>query len=383
MSEKILVVDDDLETLRLVGLMLQRAGYEILAASGGSQALAVAESEKPDLILLDIMMPDMDGIDVMRRLRNNASTQDLPVIMFTAKTQVDDKVSGFEAGADDYLTKPIEPRELVARVKALLARSGKPRHAPEEAARRGFTIGVMSARGGLGVSTLAINLGIALYRREKQGVIVAEYRPGQATISLDLGYLNSEALNHLLQRKPSDIDARLVESGLIAHPSGVRLLLASPQPRDAQYLSALPNFEAITRHLLHLASFVVFDLGPSLTPLADKLLNFLDEIIIVTEPFSQTLLQTKALLEDLAFKGIGDNRIDVVLVNRVRTGLQLSWSQVQEKLGRSVSVNFTPAPELAFDASTKNSPMVVYQPDSLTAQQFMKLAEKVAQHRIH
>jgi MinD-like ATPase involved in chromosome partitioning or flagellar assembly len=212
---------------------------------------------------------------------------------------------------------------------------------------------------------------------------VAEYRPGQATISLDLGYLNSEALNHLLQRKPSDIDARLVESGLIAHPSGVRLLLASPQPRDAQYLSALPNFEAITRQLLHLASFVVFDLGPSLTPLADKLLNFLDEIIIVTEPFSQTLLQTKALLEDLAFKGIGDSRIDVVLVNRVRTGLQLSWSQVQEQLGRSVSVNFTPAPDLAFDASTKNSPMVVYQPDSLTAQQFMKLAEKVAQRRTH
>ena len=169
----------------------------------------------------------------------------------------------------------------------------------------------------------------------------------------------------------------------MTHASGVRLLLASPKPRDAQYLSALPNFEAITRHLVNLASFVVFDLGPSLTPLTDKLLNFLDEIIIVTEPFPQTLLQTKALLEDLAFKGIGDGRIDVVLVNRVRNGLQLSWSQVQEQLGRSVLVNFTPAPELAFDASTKNSPMVAYQPDSLTAQQFMKLAEKVAQHRSH
>ena len=169
MAEKILVVDDDLETLRLVGMMLQRSGYEILAASSGNQALAIAESEKPDLILLDIMMPDMDGIDVTRRLRSNASTQDLPVIMFTAKTQVDDKVSGFEAGADDYLTKPIEPRELVARVKAVLSCASKARPAPAEAPRRGFSIGVMSPRGGLGVSTLAINLGIALYRREKTG----------------------------------------------------------------------------------------------------------------------------------------------------------------------------------------------------------------------
>jgi DNA-binding response OmpR family regulator len=377
MSEKILVVDDDVETLRLVGMMLQRSGYEILAASSGAQALTLAKSGKPDLILLDIMMPDIDGIDVMHRLRTSASTKDLPVILFTAKTQLDDKVAGFEAGADDYLTKPLEPRELVARVTAVLPRAGRAKPAPGEAARRGFAIGVMSARGGLGVSTLAINLGIALSRREKQGVIVAEYRPGQATMSMDLGVQHGGALNGLLQRKPAEIDAHLVESALYSYASGVRLLLASPQPRDAQYLSALPNFEAITRQLVQLASFVVFDLGPSISPVVDQALKYIDEMIVVTESYSQAIQQTRALLEDLAFKGIGEDCIDVVLVNRERSVLQLTWGQVQEQLGRSVLVNFTPAPELVLDATTKNQPVMVFQPDSLTAQQFMKLAEKV------
>ena len=125
MPEKILVVDDDVDTLRLVGLMLQRQGYQIVAASNGQQALAMAMAEKPELILLDVMMPDMDGYEVTRRLRANASTASTPIIMFTAKSQVDDKVMGFEAGVDDYLTKPTQPRELFAHVKAVLARGRK------------------------------------------------------------------------------------------------------------------------------------------------------------------------------------------------------------------------------------------------------------------
>ena len=108
MAEKILVVDDDIDTLRLVGLMLQRQGYQIVAASNGQQALQMAHAEKPDLILLDVMMPDMDGYEVTRRLRADTQTNTIPIIMFTAKTQVDDKVTGFEAGADDYLAKPFD-----------------------------------------------------------------------------------------------------------------------------------------------------------------------------------------------------------------------------------------------------------------------------------
>src|SRR5512141_449425 len=125
MSEKILIIDDDLDTLRLVGLMLQRQGYQISAATNGQQGLDKAFEEDPDLILLDVMMPDMDGYEVTRRLRRNPSTMVTPILMFTAKTQLDDKVVGFEVGANDYLTKPTHPSELQARVKALLLRANE------------------------------------------------------------------------------------------------------------------------------------------------------------------------------------------------------------------------------------------------------------------
>src|SRR3989304_3365258 len=126
MAEKILVVDDDLDTLKLVGLMLERQGYEITVATNGELGLSKAAPEKPDLILLDIMMPDIDGYEVPRRLRADPSLAHIPIIMFTAKSMVDDKVAGFEVGADDYLTKPTHPAELTAHVKAVLARSAQP-----------------------------------------------------------------------------------------------------------------------------------------------------------------------------------------------------------------------------------------------------------------
>jgi DNA-binding response OmpR family regulator len=125
MAEKILIVDDDIDTLKLVGLMLQKQGFQIIAATDGIQGLAQADAEDPDLILLDVMMPEMDGYEVAKRLRANPKTANTPILMFTAKTQLDDKVTGFEAGADDYLTKPTHPTELTAHVKALLARSPK------------------------------------------------------------------------------------------------------------------------------------------------------------------------------------------------------------------------------------------------------------------
>jgi DNA-binding response OmpR family regulator len=379
MAEKILLVDDDTDTLRLVGLMLQRQGYEVRAANNGLQALSLAQAELPDLILLDIMMPEMDGYEVARRLRADPSTSEVPIIMFTAKTQVDDKVAGFEAGADDYLTKPTQPRELFAHMRAVLARSTKRASPAAPSGEKGTMIGVLAAKGGLGVTTLALNLGVALREESNKKVIVAEFRPGQGTVSLELGYLKPEGLNRLLAKKPSEIGVHEIENELTTHPSGVQLLLASYQPKDGQQVSAVVNFEAIARQLAFMARYTILDLGPSISPIVEKIVRLCDEVIVIVEPVPQTIVQTKALINDLINLGVGEGRITLVLVNRIRSGVQLSWSQVQEQIEHNIAVIFTPAPELAYQASEHNLPIVLQQPDSLTAQQFSKLAERVSQ----
>ena len=383
MPEKILVVDDDVDTLRLVGLMLQRQGYQIIAASNGHQALLLAQSENPDLILLDVMMPDMDGYEVTKRLRTDVVTATTPIIMFTAKSQLDDKVAGFEAGVDDYLTKPTQPRELFAHVKAVLARSSKGRPATVETTTRekGHVIGVLSVKGGLGVSTLAVNLGVSLRQRTRKDIIVAELRPGEGSLALDLGYLHPEGLDRLLNRnKASDIVIGDVEAELIAHRSEVRLLLASYRPTDAKFLVQADKFEVIASHLAHLGDFIVLDLGPALPPLTEKVLSVCDELIVLLEPVPNTLVRTQLLVDELVARGFGEGRLNAVLYNRTRSELQLSLSQVQQQFKQNILVVFTPAPELAFQTAKSNIPIVIQHPDNLVSQQFAKLADSIAKH---
>jgi len=381
MPEKILIVDDDTDTLRLVGLMFERQGYEVISASSGSQALSMARDLQPDLILLDIMMPDIDGYKVTRQLREDPQTTSLPIIMFTAKTQIDDKLLGFEVGADDYLTKPTQPRELTAHIKAVLGRTSKYRQ-PASQRARGFTIGVIAAKGGLGVTTMALNLGIAIQQSTKKDVIVAEFRPGQGSLALELGLLKPEGLNRLLASNVTEINPATIEAELISHNSGIRVLLSSPQPHDAQYLSATSAFETIASHLPSLARYIVLDLGASLTPITVKTIPYCDELVVVVEPVPQTVIQTKYLINDLVNAGLGEGMVQVVLISRSRSSMEPSWADVQEQLGYPISAMFTPAPELTYQASLHNIPVVLQQPDGLTAEQYFNLAKKVSERSL-
>jgi pilus assembly protein CpaE len=121
-SARILIVDDDHDTLKLIGLVLERRGYQVSVADNGRLALELAAGGPPDLILLDIMMPEMDGLEVTRRLRLAPATQRTPIILFSAKSREADRLAGFKAGADDYLSKPTQPSELIIRIEALLRR---------------------------------------------------------------------------------------------------------------------------------------------------------------------------------------------------------------------------------------------------------------------
>lgn len=120
MSKKVLIVDDEPSIVKLVQYNLEKNGYQTVIATDGEQALEKVKQDQPDLLILDLMLPKVDGLEVCRQVRNN--NRHLPILMLTAKTEELDKVLGLELGADDYITKPFSPRELVARVKAVFRR---------------------------------------------------------------------------------------------------------------------------------------------------------------------------------------------------------------------------------------------------------------------
>jgi DNA-binding response OmpR family regulator len=122
MKEKILIVDDEKDIVRMVDYNLKKEGFRTILAYDGEKALLLAKKELPDLVILDLMLPEMDGLEVCKTLKKESDTASIPIIMLTAKTKEADKIVGLELGADDYITKPFSPREVVARIKAVLRR---------------------------------------------------------------------------------------------------------------------------------------------------------------------------------------------------------------------------------------------------------------------
>ena len=120
-KQKILIADDEAQIREILKIYFEKEGFEVIEAEDGAAAILKVQSEKPDILLLDIMMPVLDGIEVCKQVRKMS---DLPIIMVTAKDEDDDRIAGLEIGADDYITKPFNSREVVARVKAVLRRAG-------------------------------------------------------------------------------------------------------------------------------------------------------------------------------------------------------------------------------------------------------------------
>jgi len=382
MAEKILIVDDDVETLRLVGLMLQRQGYEIIAADNGTQALSMAKKETPDMIVLDVMMPDMDGYQVTHILRKEPETALTPILMFTAKSQVDDKVAGYDAGVDDYLTKPVHPAELIAHIKALLSRT-RARPAPEPPGEKSAMIGILSNRGGQGVSTMALNLATS-YAQSNKGtpVVAVELRPGQGSWAYELGFNNPDGLRSLLQLRPNEITRSLVNQSLVSTNFGVKLLLAPITSTGLDFSTLADHLIAILNGLSQMNAVVFLDIGTNFLPGFEKICQFLTEIVVLAEPQLVSVKRTKVLVEQLNSANLAAGKaITLVLYNRARADVQMNSSQVTEEMeGMPVAVMVPPAPELANQAAQQHIPMINLQPESLAAQQFNRLAEILHDH---
>lgn len=383
MNKKILIIDDDYDTLQMVGKMLERNNFDIQAANNGSDGINIAISQVPDLILLDVMMPGMDGYEVTKTLRANDITAFIPIILFTAKSQVNDKLEGFQSGADDYLTKPTHPAELIARVNLILNRplpvTGPNLILDEEDdgdfQKGKIIIGVIGAKGGIGTSTIALNLAISHYQNTNNYVTLAEFRPGMGSIGISLGYPNSEAFGKLLQQPISQLTAKEVENALVTHGSGIQLLLSSFIPAEAELNQNIDNFNEIANSLIHMSPTTVFDLGTGLDLINQKVAVKCKQILVTLDSYPGSIIKAKELIKNLGDLGIKSENIFPVLINRVRGGSTQNKDSIEQKLNIKVHTMITAAPELALTSESMNQAIINNQPESIIARQIVRLGE--------
>jgi pilus assembly protein CpaE len=295
--------------------------------------------------------------------------------MFTAKTMVDDKVAGFEAGVDDYLTKPTHPAELTAHIKAVLGRAAQTQTVPSEKAR---IIAFIGARGGMGTTTLALNTSIA-FQQDNDDVIFAELNPGHGTVALELGITNAAGLANLLNRSLKDIHLRSVEGEIVNHTSGIRLLVASHAPNDVELEQSVSQMEAIVTCISSMCKTVVLDLGCSMRPYVKPILKHCDRLILAVEPVFPSNVLGRSLLQELSSDGIPQEKINLALINRVRSKLQIPFRQVETEINIEMAGIVSPAPDLAYEASTNSTPLIIAHPDSLMSDQIRKLSQFLSQ----
>jgi len=227
---------------------------------------------------------------------------------------------------------------------------------------------------------VASNVASGLHTRAQADVVLAEMTPGQGTLGMDLGIANTKGLSEILAGTVAEVTLEKVQSSLITHNAGLKILPASDNPRDVDLASRVENFEVLVNRLASLARFIVLDLGSGLPAFVQKLLPLCNDRVVVLEGMPNSINHTKLLLSEMTELQLDPKTISVVLNNRQRSDAQIPWAQVQEKLRHPISVALTPAPEFFLQASRLQTPAIVAQPASMTSQQFMKFVDVILEH---
>ncbi len=294
MVGRILAVDDDPLNLKLVEAALAKEEYEIFTAGDGEAALEMAEEIHPDVILLDVMMPEMDGFEVCSLLRSKPSTERTPIMMLTALNSVEERIKGFDAGADDYLPKPFAPSELQARVKVLFRRAMPVQVEKEK--KEGKIIAVFSLRGGVGISSLAANLAAGLTQLWNQPCVLVDLalNAGQSALMFNLPFRRS--WENLATIPASEIDGNVVDDVILNHSSGTNVLAASPRPEQNELIDG----EKVTRVVSLLSqayNYIVLDMPHDFEDTTIAGLDLAHEIMLVLTPDLASVRSTVCALD--------------------------------------------------------------------------------------
>ena len=374
MAAKILVVDDDPNVQRLLQYTLKQEGYEVVIAADGAEGFRLWGSEAPDLVLLDVMLPKLDGYAVATKIRAEESSKShTPIIMLTAEREVEQKVRGLRAGADDYLIKPFHPAELLARIKSLLARFA-PRDKLLARPPLGRVFAFYPAKGGVGSTTIAINAAIALHRElgRKVCLVDANLQFGDHRVFLDLG-LDRKSIVDVVSAPA--IDADLVKSILVKHDSGIDLLLAPPSPETAELVRPehLPHIAEILRTMY---DYVLIDVDKRLDDVNLGVFEASEIVFVVMTADLSCLKNVRLILETMNHLGYPASKVQLVL-NRSNAFTGINVKNAEGALRRTIDHQVVNEYRGAISALNSGAPFMFTKADSALGGSLLQFAKAV------
>jgi pilus assembly protein CpaE len=356
---KLLVVDDEPSVRKLLKRFFEARGYEVAIADNGLMGWTATRDEAPDLVVSDVAMPEMDGYELVRTIRRNPATAAIPVILLSAHSEANELVAGYESGADDYVTKPVDMEVLGLKIDALLRRaraSGGVAAAPTT----GKLITVTSAKGGVGVTTLAANLAVLLGRRSET---VCAYdlnlEHGDLPVMFDLQ--PKMGIGEAVRDMVAQGDGFQWDDYLVRHSSGAKVLAAPLKPHDASAVTE-DLVAQVTGRLRELHDYVIADLAPSYNDMNLSVYESSDRLVAITSPELTSLRRTKELLGVLASLGVPDERVLVVL-NRIIEVPAIDARRAEAFLRRPVAVTIPNGGQVFPDSVSTGRPVALSQPN--------------------
>ena len=328
---KLFVADDSQVIVTMIAKYFGNKGYLVNSAGNGNEAVQAVTREKPDLLICDVMMPGIDGYQVVRELRENPATEHLPIIMLTTRGGVADRIAGLQAGADDYVVKPFDLRELELRVLALLSRSAKPA-APGHAR----VVSVFSLRGGSGVTSLTVNLGVALAQMWTCRVALVDLSLHSGQVPLFLNTFPQYTLLELAREQPEEVARELMQRYLLKHELGVSLLAAPKSATLAEEVTPrLVN--AFMPVLKEHFDYVLVDTPHYLTENTIAAFEHTDLLLIPLAPDMASVKAASDALNILQAMGYPDKQVACIL-NHVFEQQGIEPAAIEEALGKRLAM---------------------------------------------
>jgi pilus assembly protein CpaE len=380
---RVLVIDDDEGILKLIEMALRPRGYEVISAVDGALGLNIIRNDRPDVVILDKMMPDMDGYEVARRVRREPSLAQIPILIITAAAELSEKLDAFNAGADDVLVKPFEIDELAARLAALLRRAEAFKLATQgqvaEVKHEAATLVVHSLRGGVGTSSLAVNLAYALRGLWDEPTVILDMVmvAGQVALLLNMSIRRTWA--DLAGVSEADFDVEALESGITNHDSGLSVMASPRQPSEAEQVS-----NELVRKSMGLMrpryEYIVADLPHDFSDVSLDLLEEADTILLVLAPDIVSIRAASLCLNTYDQLGLDKNVVKLVL-NQTMPRSGLAGKQIEDALQRPISLVIPYSPNLFVNAVNSGIPFLQSHPKHAISAQLEDYAFRLSKEK--